>query len=66
MIMTASTLYEAVEPNVIWKQLLATSVSEITGDGNGYEVCKDSLCDTIYVHTVFLGNSHDPVHSEDL
>jgi hypothetical protein len=29
--MTASTLYEAVEPQVVWKQLLNSIMSEITG-----------------------------------
>ena len=38
MVMTASTLYEAVEPHVVWKQLLAEFVTEITGDGNNFEV----------------------------
>ncbi|KAF9786711.1 Dopey, N-terminal-domain-containing protein [Thelephora terrestris] len=30
--MTASTLYEAVEPQVVWKQLLRSIISEITGE----------------------------------
>ena len=30
--MTASTLYEAVEPQVVWKQLLNSIISEITGE----------------------------------
>lgn len=30
--MTASTLYEAVEPQVVWKQLLSSVMSEITGE----------------------------------
>jgi len=30
--MTASTLYEAVEPQVVWKQLLKSIISEITGE----------------------------------
>jgi hypothetical protein len=38
MVMTASTLYEAVEPHVVWKQLLAVFVTEITADGNSFEV----------------------------
>lgn len=37
--MTASTLYEAVEPSVLWKQLLSAVFSEITGDGTRVEVC---------------------------
>ena len=38
MVMTASTLYEAVEPHVVWKQLLAEFVTEITADGISFEV----------------------------
>lgn len=38
MIMTASSLYEAVEPHVIWKQLLSAFVGEVLGDGKGFEV----------------------------
>lgn len=38
VILTASTLYEAIEPNVIWKQLLSTFVSEIMRDGTNFEV----------------------------
>ncbi|THH19017.1 hypothetical protein EW146_g2076 [Bondarzewia mesenterica] len=37
MVMTASTLYEAVEPRIVWKQLLAAILSEIVGDGTHYE-----------------------------
>ncbi|KAK7464504.1 hypothetical protein VKT23_006673 [Stygiomarasmius scandens] len=35
--MTASTLYEAVEPQIIWRQLLSAMFSEITGDGEHFE-----------------------------
>ncbi|KAF7302659.1 Dopey-N domain-containing protein [Mycena chlorophos] len=35
--MTASTLYEAVEPAVLWKQLLGAVFGEITGSGNDTE-----------------------------
>jgi hypothetical protein len=37
--MTASTLYEAVEPQILWKQLLAAVFNEIVGDGPQFEVC---------------------------
>ncbi len=30
--MTASTLYEAVEPHIVWKQLLAAILNELIGD----------------------------------
>ena len=37
-VMTASTLYEAVEPHIVWKQLLAAILSELSGDGLKNEV----------------------------
>lgn len=37
--MTASTLYEAVEPQIIWKPLLTAVVSELLSDGSLFEVC---------------------------
>ena len=37
--MTASSLYEAVEPQIIWKHLLTAVVSELSSDGNLFEVC---------------------------
>lgn len=52
MIMTASTLYEAVEPNVIWRQLLSAFVSEITGDGHGFEVRGVMLLTMMFVLTL--------------
>jgi len=36
--MTANTLYEAVEPRIVWKQLLEAVTAEITGNGTHYEV----------------------------
>lgn len=36
--MTASTLYEAVEPPIIWKHLLTRVFGELTGDGTQTEV----------------------------
>ncbi|KAJ7116821.1 Dopey, N-terminal-domain-containing protein [Mycena crocata] len=38
--MTASTLYEAVEPPVLWKQLLSAVFNEITGDGTQVEAIR--------------------------
>lgn len=37
--MTASTLYEAIEPHILWKQLLIVMFAEITGDRKDIEVC---------------------------
>lgn len=36
--MTASTLYEALEPEILWKPLLTTIFKEISGDGAQTEV----------------------------
>ncbi|THV06503.1 hypothetical protein K435DRAFT_960479 [Dendrothele bispora CBS 962.96] len=35
--MTASTLYEAVEPQILWRQLLSAMFNEIMGDGEHFE-----------------------------
>lgn len=43
--MTASTLYEAVEPQLLWKYLLTRVFKELTGDGNMHEVCLTSYFD---------------------
>jgi hypothetical protein len=37
-VMTASTLYEAVEPHIVWKQLLSAILNELIGDGLRNEV----------------------------
>lgn len=37
--MTASTLYEAVEPHTVWKQLLNSVLKEILGEASQIEVC---------------------------
>lgn len=36
--MTASTLYEAVEPEILWRHVLTTVFDEIMGDGSKTEV----------------------------
>ncbi|KAG6911306.1 hypothetical protein DXG01_002145 [Tephrocybe rancida] len=38
--MTASTLYEAVEPQILWKQLLSPVFAEIVGDAQGIEAIR--------------------------
>ncbi|KAF9447031.1 hypothetical protein P691DRAFT_803039 [Macrolepiota fuliginosa MF-IS2] len=35
--MTASTLYEAVEPQLVWKYLLTAVFKELSGDGDAFE-----------------------------
>lgn len=39
MVMTASTLYEAVEPHLLWTQLFSILLSNVTSENNGQEVC---------------------------
>lgn len=34
---TASTLYEAVEPQAVWKHLLTVVFKELSGDGDLFE-----------------------------
>ena len=41
--MAASTLYEAVEPHIVWKKLLAPIILELTGSGFDFEVCEPQL-----------------------
>jgi hypothetical protein len=36
--MAASTLYEAIEPRILWRQMLTAILGEIHGDGSEYEV----------------------------
>ena len=47
--MTAGTLYESVEPHVVWRQLLTAIVADITGDGLELEV-RDTV--SILTHNV--------------
>ncbi|KIM47693.1 hypothetical protein M413DRAFT_439360 [Hebeloma cylindrosporum] len=50
--MTASTLYEAVEPQILWKHMLAAVFDEILGDGSKTEAIK-------LVHFILQSFSHD-------
>lgn len=36
--MAASTLYEAVEPRILWKQIFTSILGDIRGDGSQDEV----------------------------
>ncbi|EGO05284.1 hypothetical protein SERLA73DRAFT_82881 [Serpula lacrymans var. lacrymans S7.3] len=56
MLMTASTLYEAIEPDIIWKQLLNSAMEDITGDGTHFEAIDMIL----FILRTF------PVHDEDI
>ena len=40
MTMTASTLYDAVEPQIMWKQLLSSVFQELVGDDSKVEAIK--------------------------
>jgi hypothetical protein len=51
--MTASTLYEAVEPSVLWKQLLSAVFDEITGDGTQIAVCATIFYTTVHLSCIF-------------
>ncbi|KAF9486392.1 hypothetical protein BDN70DRAFT_822033, partial [Pholiota conissans] len=50
--MTASTLYEAVEPQILWRNLLASMFDEITGDGTQVEAVE-------LAHFILQTFSHD-------
>jgi hypothetical protein len=62
--MTASTLYEAVEPHIIWKHLLMSIINEIVGNSDHCEVSCQVFFrnNTIFHHSSFLflfsGNTH--------
>lgn len=47
--MTASTLYEAVEPQLLWKHILNVVFKEVTSDGTKAEVNR-----TFYVKIEWL------------
>ncbi|KAF7303085.1 Dopey-N domain-containing protein [Mycena kentingensis (nom. inval.)] len=64
--MTASTLYEAVEPPVLWKQLLGAVFDEINGEGSKVEALEmvlfilktfsqDEEVQTIHLPILFAG-----------
>ncbi|KAF9654142.1 hypothetical protein BDM02DRAFT_3152598 [Thelephora ganbajun] len=61
--MTASTLYEAVEPQVVWKQLLKTIVSEITGEAPRTEAIHMTkfLLETFQVQDEEVQTIHLPI-----
>jgi hypothetical protein len=52
--MTASMLYEAVEPHIVWQQLLTAVLNELTGDGSRNEVRKAPAW--------ILPNTHRPIN----
>ncbi|OBZ78644.1 Protein dopey-1 [Grifola frondosa] len=63
MSMTASTLYEAVEPHVLWKQLLSAVMSDIFSDKRRCEGCLmvKYLLNTFHTHNEEVESIHLPV-----
>lgn len=64
--MTASILYEAVEPHIVWKQLLAAILNELVGDGLQHEVRRVHSRVNFDTHSfVDIGNPFGSLHPED-
>ncbi|KDQ31322.1 hypothetical protein PLEOSDRAFT_1102291 [Pleurotus ostreatus PC15] len=62
MTMTASTLYEAVEPQIIWKHLLTHVFGELTGDGAQTEAVRMvSFIVEIFSQDDEIQNIHLPI-----
>ena len=64
--MTASTLYEAVEPHIVWRQLLTAILNELIGDGlrNEVRVAPPRMVpDTHFL--VDTGSPFDSLHCEE-
>ncbi|KAH8991959.1 Dopey, N-terminal-domain-containing protein [Lactarius akahatsu] len=63
VVMTASTLYEAVEPHIVWKQLLNTILNELTGDGMQNEAVRLArfILKTIHVRDEEIQTVHLPI-----
>jgi hypothetical protein len=61
--MTASTLYEAVEPQVVWRQLLNSVISEITGETPRIEAIRMTkfLLETFQVQDEEVQTIHLPI-----
>ena len=57
--MTASTLYEAIEPQLLWKHFLSVVFDEIVEGGTRFEVLSfgpfqfSSITDMAWVHRQF-------------
>jgi hypothetical protein len=65
-VMTANTLYEAVEPQIVWKQLLTAILNELIGDGLRNEVRVAPLRMVPGAHfSVDTGSPFDSLHRED-
>lgn len=65
--MTASTLYEAVEPLALYKQLLAATLLDISADSDRFEVrCTMYRQRYTNIMTVPLGDLHGHAHPFDV
>lgn len=63
VVMAASTLYEAVEPHIVWKQLLNTILNELTADGMQNEAVRLArfILKTIHVRDEEIQTVHLPI-----
>ncbi|KAI0964349.1 hypothetical protein AcW1_001188 [Taiwanofungus camphoratus] len=63
MVMTASTLYEAVEPHLLWTQLFSILLSNVTSENNGQEgyVMVKYLLATFHTHDEEIETVHLPI-----
>ena len=61
--MTATTLYEAVEPQVVWKQLLRSIIAEIMGEAPRIEAINMTkfLLETFQVQDEEVQTIHLPI-----
>ncbi|KAF8273824.1 Dopey, N-terminal-domain-containing protein [Lactarius quietus] len=63
VVMTASILYEAVEPQIVWKQLLSAILNELTGDGTHNEAVRLArfILKSIHVRDEEIQTVHLPI-----
>lgn len=63
VVMTASILYEAVEPQIVWKQLLNAILNELTGDGTQNEAVRLArfILKSIHVRDEEIQTVHLPI-----
>ncbi|KAI0050603.1 hypothetical protein FA95DRAFT_1536117 [Auriscalpium vulgare] len=63
VVLTASTLYEAVEPSIVWKQLLPAIMVEVHGDGKRSEAARlaQFILTSIHVRDDEIQSLHLPI-----
>jgi hypothetical protein len=65
-VMTASMLYEAVEPHIVWRQLLTAVLNELSGHGSQNEVRMASFRIASDTHSsIDIGSPFGSLHPED-